>query len=207
MATDTTEEKQQFDELVARLTPEEQKALLTWKPPAGLKETYRAGIALLSWLLGHKFAVTTSNLTLAVGQTRLQSYFEWETQSTHVPSWHSQTDDGKSFITDGLRKLSDGSLGKSPLDYKREERLAQQAANSQSTQQEQLTKSDATWRNMAQEACRYGSHSQQAQIERVYNDSVAQSQPWRTVYENCSKLVNSFKRNEQIANRGAYYSR
>jgi hypothetical protein len=157
----------------------------------------------LSWLLGHKFAVTTSNLTLAVGQTRLQPYFEWETQSTHVQSWHSQTDDGKPFVTDGLRKLPDGSMGKSRLDYAREARAASEAANPQP--QEQLSKSDAAWKSMAQEACRFGTHSQQAQIQKVYDDS--QALPWRTIYEKCSRLVNQFKKSGMTVSKAGWYNR
>jgi hypothetical protein len=198
MATETTEEKQQFDALVAKLNQSEREALLSWKPPRGLKETYRAGIAILSWLMSHKFAVTTHNLDLAVGQTRLQPYLEYEHVSNFENSEHSRVDDGKPFLTDGLRRLANGSLGKTRADYARE---AREATNSEAVPEERLSESDKSWQRLCNDLLAYGSHARQAETRALYQRCVDQGLSPRKTWETLNNLVNQFKKAAQISYR------
>jgi hypothetical protein len=200
-------DQQEFHEALKKLTAVEQQAFSDWVPPRGLVVTNKACVALLSWLIVHKLPVNAANLQLCVGQQVVAPFLEWEHVSAHRETEHSRTDDGKGFLQDeGLRKLPDGSYGRTRADYAREAREAQEKANPQTAEQK-LSVEDASWRRVAEEACAYGSHSQQAQIRKVFQASVDAGLSWRKVCEACTALRNTFKRNEMVQNRAGYYSR
>ncbi len=194
-------------DLFSALPPSEQEAFLSWRGGQGLKDSFYNGAIILQYIKAHGWPVDNAHLQLTIGQARVAGSLEWEYQPTHVQSRHAAADDGKPFFSEGLVKQSDGSFGRSPLDYAREAREAAEKANPQVMPQEQLTKSDAAWKNMAQEACRFGNHSQQAQLEKVYKDGVSQALPWRTVYENCNTLRNQFKKSAMTVSKAGWYRR
>jgi len=201
-----TPDQQEFNAVLAKLTPAEAQIFTDWKPPTGLKRNERAAVAILTWLTAHKFEITPRNLDLAVGQKTVQPFLEYEYVPTHVQSEHSRTDDGTKFLGNDLRKLPDGSYGKTRADYSREAREAAEKANPQ-TAENKLSVEDANWLRVGQEACRFGSHSQQAQIQKVYDQSTAQGLSPRKVAEACCALRNTFAKNEMIQDRSGYYRR
>jgi hypothetical protein len=194
----------EFHAELAKLTPGEQQALGDWKPPAGLVVNNRGLVAILSWLSAHSFPVTAQTLQLAVGQQRVAPFLEWEHVSTVRPSQHSVTDDGKPFLGDGLRKLPDGSYGKTRADYAKEAREASQVAIPQSQ--------DPTadfWESKSIERRDSGNtHSQRDQLKKCWDNAVAQTnRDWRRVYEAVNKLYVEFRRTAQTADRSGYYRR
>jgi hypothetical protein len=197
----------EFQAALAKLTPAEQQTFSDWVPPRGLVINNRGLTAIVEWIKAHNFNLTKENLQLAVGQQRVAPFLEWSNDSAVRPtSRHLETDDGTPFLGEGLRKLPDGSYGKTRADYAREAREAQEKANPQ-TAEHKLSVEDASWKRVALEACAFGTHSQQSQIRKVYDQSVAAGLDWRKVCEACTALRNTFKRNEMIQNRSGYYSR
>jgi hypothetical protein len=197
----------EFHAELAKLTPGEQQALGDWKPPAGLVVNNRGLVAILSWLSAHSFPVTAQTLQLAVGQNRVQPFLSWEHISTAVQSEHSRTDDGTRFLGQGLRKLPDGSYGKTRADCAREAREAAEKANPQATQ-ESLSTDELRWKSMACEKRDSGNtHSQRDQLKRAFDNAVAAGRDWRRVYESVNSLYNQMRKNEMIADRSRYYRR
>jgi hypothetical protein len=196
-----------FHAALAKLSPTEQEAFASWIPPRGLVINNRGLTAIVEWIKAHGFNLTKENLQLAVGQQTVAPFLEWEHVSAHRETEHSRTDDGRGFLhDDGMTKQKDGTWGKSPAQYAKERREAQEKANPQTAEQK-LSVEDASWRRVAEEACAYGSHSQQAQIRKVFQASVDAGLSWRKVCEACTALRNTFKKSEMVANRAGYYSR
>jgi hypothetical protein len=196
-------DQQEFHEALKKLTAVEQQAFSDWVPPRGLVVTNKACVALLSWLSVHKLPVTKENLQLCVGQQLVQPFLEWEHVSTHRQTEHSRTDDGKGFLHDGLTLQPDGSYGKSKAQHAKENRSEDPTI----APEHKLSVEDANWKRIAEEACAFGTHSQQAQVKKVYDQSIAAGLSWRKVCEACAALRNTFRRNEMVQNRAGYYSR
>jgi hypothetical protein len=98
--------QQEANDLISKLSPEEQKVLGEWKGPRGLKPTHRAVAALLSWLGAHKFRLTKQNLDLAVGQQRVAPFLEWDESAKprHAPDPRQHQDDGTGFLGKNLNE-------------------------------------------------------------------------------------------------------
>jgi hypothetical protein len=200
-----TPDELEFNAVLAKLNPTEAKIFQDWKPPRGLKQTERAATAILSWLTAHKFEISPKNLDLAVGQRTIQQFLEYEYVPTHVQSEHSRTDDGTKFLGDGLRKLPDGSWGRTRADYAREARQAAEKAN---PQPKDLSSDELRWKALADEKRDSGnSHSQRDQLKKAYSDAVAAGLDWRRVFEAVNKLYVEFRRVAQTADRSGYYRR
>jgi hypothetical protein len=198
----------EFNAVLTKLTPAQAQIFQDWKPPRGLKQTERAATAILSWLTAHKFEITARNLDLAVGQKTIAQFLEYEYIPQHQQTEHSRTDDGKGFLHgDGLTLQRDGSLGKSPARYAKERREAAEKLDPTITPEHKLSADDQSWLRVARDACRFGNHSQQAQIQKIYDQSTAQGLSPRKIAEACDALRNTFKKNEMVQNRAGYYSR
>ena len=113
----------------------------------------------------------------------------------------AKEDDGTPFLGTGLTKQSDGTWGRSPADYKREQREAAERNNPQPTAQEQLTAEEYEWRKMAHELLRYGTHGQQATIKKTFDQAVTSGASWRQVFEACNSIVNQYKRAAAVSVR------
>ncbi len=81
----------------------------------------------------------------------------------------ARNDDGTPFVTSGLTKQSDGSLGKSPADYRREalERSDRQAAEAKSGTTSAASAAVRDAKNKA-ESMRGNTHSEDAQLQRIF---------------------------------------
>jgi hypothetical protein len=102
-------------------------------------------------------------------------------------------------MDDTMKRLSDGSwASKTAADYARERREKEAQP---SPHQTELSESDATWRQMAQSACRYGTHSNQAELQKIYDNSVAQGLSWRQVYEAVIVVQRQFKKQAMVSYR------
>jgi hypothetical protein len=71
----------------------------------------------------------------------------------------AKEDDGTPFLG-RLTKQKDGSWGKSPADYAREAREAAEMANPKPTLEQKLSAEEQTFRTLATELTRYGTHGQ-----------------------------------------------
>jgi hypothetical protein len=116
---------------------------------------------------------------------------------TEPVSAAAKNDDGAPFLGTGLTKQKDGSLGKSPADYARERAAAQEAANPKPQSATQLSTSDQAWKKLALEATQFGTHSDQAQIRKLYDQLVSQGAEWRQVFDECARLRDVFKRRRE----------
>jgi len=110
---------------------------------------------------------------------------------TEPVSRAAKEDDGTPFVTSGLTKQSDGSLGKLPADYAREAREATEKANPSQKQTQTLDASEQTWKSMADGLLNDGTHSQQARVRIVYDRE--QGNGWRRVYAACQREINIYK--------------
>ena len=110
---------------------------------------------------------------------------------TEPVSRAAKEDDGEPFVTSGLTKQRDGSLGKSPADYAREAHEAAEKNNPQPKPGTPLSASDQTWKNMADGLSSDGTHSQQQRVRAVYDRE--QGNGWRQIYEACKREVNAYK--------------
>src|SRR6266480_1385643 len=83
----------------------------------------------------------------------------------------ARNDDGTPFVTSGLTKQSDGTLGKSPADYAREARARSErdaeAANQQRTGASAQSAAVREAKNKA-ESMRGNTHSEDAQLQRIF---------------------------------------
>lgn len=124
-----------------------------------------------------------------------------EPRRTEPISRAAKEDDGSPFLGTGLSKQRDGSWGKSPADYAREAREAADKNNPQTTREEQLSAEDYQWRRLANEQLSYGTHGQQAEIKRTFDQAVASGASWRRVFEICNRVVNQYKGAAAVSNR------
>lgn len=94
-------------------------------------------------------------------------------------------------------KLPDGSYRSKNAHEQRADREAAEAAKSQTQTATALSASDQQWRSMALEATRYGTHSDQAQLRRVFEQH--NGAPWREVYEAVNQVRSALiRRREQM---------
>jgi hypothetical protein len=112
---------------------------------------------------------------------------------TEPISERAKNDDGTAFFRDGLRKLPDGSWGKTPADYREEARKAAEKANPPQAQTPILDASEAAWKQMADGLLQDGTHSQQQRMRAVYDNEQAQGSSWRRIYEVCKRETNLYK--------------
>jgi hypothetical protein len=120
-------------------------------------------------------------------------------QSRRELSPAAQADDpnrkpGEFISTEGLKKLPDGSWGKTPADYQREAIARSAANNPTQTPAETLSKEEQAWKNMVEHLLHYGNHARQAEIKKLYAQCLAQNFSWRRTFDTVNQLVNQFKR-------------
>jgi hypothetical protein len=97
----------------------------------------------------------------------------------------AKNDDGNPFLGRDLVKQSDGSYRtKTPAEQRRDREAAESAKSSQA-ETRPLDASEQTWKNLADELLRDGTHSQQARIRSVYDRE--QGNSWRKIYEACKQ--------------------
>jgi hypothetical protein len=112
------------------------------------------------------------------------------------PRSHAANDDGTPFLGEGLRKLPDGSFGKTPADYAREA-VARSAKNSPSA-----ADSVSVLENQAQreaESLQGNTHSETAQLGRVFITKPGSSSiDWVRTLNARKTMQNSFKRDRSI---------
>jgi hypothetical protein len=107
----------------------------------------------------------------------------------NTADWHA----GKSFL--GSDMVPDGRGGlrsKTPAEQKAEREAEEATANPQA--QEHLSPEDQQWMRMAQEACRFGTHSQQESIRKAYDQGIDNGLSWRKIFDACNEIVKQFKR-------------
>ena len=177
----------EFVELFGGLSAEERKAFGDWRGERGLKDSYRNGVALLSWLKAHGFKVTKQNLQLAVGQKLVYPYLEWdESARPRYENPRQHKDDGEGF-------LPKSQTNKSRLDHIREMREASEKNNPSQAETPILDASEQAWKNMADNLLRDGTHSQQARVRAVYDRELGQGSGWRRIWEACQREANLSK--------------
>jgi len=115
---------------------------------------------------------------------------------TEPQSAAAKADDGTPFVTDGLTKQKDGSLGKSPADYAREARERSEKNNPSPSQAPALDESERTWKAMAEGLLNDGTHSQQARVRAVFDREAGNG--WRRIYEACKKEANLYRNSRSI---------
>ena len=164
----------------------------------GLQPTEYNLALIVRWIKDRNWTIDAHNLRLAIGHQTLVGHLQWDkAKSQRTESRHK--DDGKPFLMDDtMKRLSDGSwTSKTAADYARErrEKETRQAAPHQT----ELSESDATWRQMAQSACRYGTHAQQFQLQKIYDNAVARGLSWRQVFEAVDKDRKQYEKAAMIA--------
>jgi hypothetical protein len=110
---------------------------------------------------------------------------------TEPASAAAKADDGRPFVTSGLTRQRDGSLGKSPADYAREAREAAAKNNPSQAESSKLDASEQAWKSLADNLLQDGTHSQQERVRAVYDRE--QGSGWRKVYEACQREINLTK--------------
>ncbi len=154
--------QQEANDLIYKLSPEEQKVLAEWKGPRGLKPTHRAVAALLSWITAHKFPVTKQNLDLAVGQQRIAPFLEWDESATprHAPDPRQHRDDGTRFLGKNLNEPHWKRVQR-----EREEREAAEAKSGAASSAQSVTVREAQRRA---EELRGNTHSETEQLKKLF---------------------------------------
>jgi hypothetical protein len=105
----------------------------------------------------------------------------------------AKADDGTPFLGSDL--VADGHGGyrtKTFHEQKRDREAAEQAKLNSQSQTSTLDASEQTWKSMADDLLRDGTHSQQARVREVYDRELGQGS-FRHVYEACKKEVNAYK--------------
>jgi hypothetical protein len=162
----------------------------------GSDEAYENLTLLLTEI--HSRRETVSPQTIAHAENRIahrpgrQLHRVPQPRRTEPVSDAAKNDDGLPFVTSGLTKQKDGTLGKSPADYAREAREAAEKANPQK-ETPALDPSEAAWKNMADGLLSDGPHSQQQRMRAVYDGEQAQGSNWRRIYEACKRETNLYK--------------
>jgi hypothetical protein len=110
----------------------------------------------------------------------------------------AKEDNGEPFVTSGLSKQKDGSLGKSPADYAREARERSEKNNPSPSQTPALDASEQTWKYMAEQLLLDGTHSQQSRVRAVYDREQGNGGGWRRVYEACKREANLYRNSRSI---------
>jgi hypothetical protein len=159
-------------------------------------ETYENLTALLIALCGYD--ITPERIRDAedriAHRTGKQLHRVPQPRRTEPVSQAAKEDNGEPFVTSGLTKQKDGSLGKSPADYAREARERSEKNNPSPSQTPALAldASEQAWKAMADGLLSDGTHSQQARVRAVYDRE--QGNGWRRVYEACKKEARSSSR-------------
>jgi hypothetical protein len=122
---------------------------------------------------------------------------------TEPVSAAAKEDDSTSRNWLGRDMVPDGRGGFRTKTYAEQarDREAAEAAKSQAQTQTQaagLSAADQQWRSMAQEALRYGTHGEQAQITRVYDRHIGAGSSWRQVYEAVNAVRNQLKNKKEM---------
>jgi hypothetical protein len=154
--------QQEANDLISKLSPEEQKVFAEWKGPRGLKPTHRAVAALLSWLGAHKFPVTKQNLDLAVGQQRVAPFLEWNESATprHAPDPRQHQSDGTGFLGKNLNEPQWKRVQR-----EREEREAAESKSGAPASAQSATAREAQRRA---EELRGNTHSETEQLKKLF---------------------------------------
>lgn len=192
----------EFAKLYATLSPEEQKAFNEPGWGYGLKgDSYKNGIAVLTWLRAHKMTVTTQSLNLACGQNKVTPHLEFDENATKSKNRDKENerkrvlseDDGKPFgFGDGMVKTLDGGWrSMTPLEQKQAREAAEAAKNSAHQQSSPAT--DA-WSQLIPRLLQTGTVRQQRDLKTVYDWCVQNNYSPHRTYEKLGKLVSQYKR-------------
>jgi hypothetical protein len=154
----------------------------------------------------HGRAIDSQTVLAAIGRisapsskfdTRRRGQLHFVQASTHKLSHAAQQDDPNRKFG---QFLDPSTVNKTPADYLRERNLASQA--NEQTPEVQLSKEEASWRQLTNDLLRFGTHSQQAQIKALVDGHKAQGVSWRQTFEASEKLVNTFKRAAMVRYAG-----
>jgi hypothetical protein len=157
--------------LFDKLSPEELKIATESNLPGELEETKHNLLTLLRWVVAHGFKVSHHSFQLAAGQTNMYPLLQWkpiQSERRRFLKGTSGEDDGKkTFTNKGLRRLPDGSYGRTALDIKREANAASEAAL-RSVGQVRETSSLQSRAKSEAESLRGRTHSETAAIQRIF---------------------------------------
>ncbi len=153
----------------------------------------------LSLLLGTLGGYEISTARIQDAENRIQSkpgrklhYVEAprRTEPVSRAAKDSPGTDSTNWLGD-MVKTPDGSYRSKNVHEQRRAREAAEAAKAQ-PQTSSLDPSEASWKAMADDLLRDGTHSQQARVREVYDRELGQGS-FRRVYEACKKEVNAYK--------------
>jgi len=187
--------QQEANELINKLSAEEQKVLAEWKAPRGLKSTHRVVAAMLSWLAAHGFRVTKENLQLAVGQNRVQPFLEWDESATPPKPVDARqhADDGTPFLG---RDVNEPRWKR--IQREREEREAKDAASRPSAASVQ----SVTVREAQKQAeqLRGNTHSETEQLMRIFVTTPGTSEiNWPDTLASRLQMQRAFQKHREVA--------
>jgi len=196
---------------IAAANPAAAQQLVAWLNTQGKKpgqlansvdDAYYANLTLLlAEISGRREDVSSTTIRNAIDRIsnrpgRKLHYVE-APRRTEPVSAAAKADDSTSanWLGRDMVKNSDGSLrSKTPAEQRADREAVENAKQMQTATS--LSKSDQQWKSMALEACRYGTHSEQAQISRVFEQCVGA--PWREVYEAVNQVRNALKRKKEL---------
>jgi hypothetical protein len=158
-------------EIFGKLSEEELEIATTTNLPGELEETKHNLIVLLRWVIAHGFKVTRQSFQQAAGQRNMFGLLQWRPvrsqRSKFLKGTSGEDDKVETFTNRGLRKLPDGSFGRTALDIKREANAASEAAL-RSVGQVKETSSLQSRAKSEAESLRGRTHSETAQIRRIF---------------------------------------
>lgn len=187
--------QQEFEKLYTSLSVEEQTAFKEWKGERGLKDSYKNAVAILSWIKAHGFVVTRQNLQLAVGQSRVQTFLEWDESATprHAPDPRQHQDDGTGFLAGKDVNEPRWKRGQ----REREEREAAEAKSGAAASARSAAMREA---QRQAEGLKGNTWSESEQIGRVFVNILGTSEiDWPATLQSRLALQKSFTKHREVS--------
>lgn len=191
--------QQEFAKLYAALSPSEKEACDQWKfGKFGLKFSPKNGLALLTWLKAHGFAVTYANLTLAAGQQNVIPHLEFNESASRAQVRDKEAnrkrlqseDNGKPFFSEGM--VPDGHGGYRSMTY-HEQKVAKEAAErAKQVESQELPSASDAWTQLNSQLLAQGNARQQREVKQVYEYYKNQGMPERQIHTKLSRLVERY---------------
>jgi hypothetical protein len=123
-----------------------------------------------------------------------------EPRRTEPVSRAAKEDNGEPFL--GADLVPDGRGGlrsKTHAEQKRDREAAEEAAAAKTSVQQRLSEDEARWKAMCEEACRFGSHGQQAAIKQVYDQATGS---YAERFKAVNRVVQMYQRSGAISGWG-----
>lgn len=201
----------EFAKLYAALSSDEQNEFNEQGWGFGLKgDSYKNGIAVLSWLKAHKMKVTKQSLNLACGQQNVIPHLDFDENATRAQNRDKDAnrkrtlseDDHKPFVAgDGMVKTPDGGWRSTTP---REQKRAREAAEAAKKPVEQRSSTPDAWSQIVAQLLQFGTARQQKEIKVVHDYCVAQNYSPRRTWDTVNKLVERFKQDAVNSSRSIH---